>query len=99
MNTTPQGNEQHSSHIPALAILINLGWTFLPTSECQALRGSQREVVLKPVLERVLRQRRFEFKGEWYPLSNQAVDQVIREVTTPTMAQGLLSANQSVSTC
>ncbi|WP_193073312.1 type I restriction endonuclease subunit R [Pseudomonas sp. FME51] len=96
MNTTPQGNEQHSSHIPALATLINLGWTFLPTSECQALRGSQREVVLKPVLEKVLRQRRFEFKGQWYPLSDQAVDQVIRDITTPTMAQGLLVANQSV---
>ena len=27
MNTTPQGNEQHSSHIPALA---TLGWQFLP---------------------------------------------------------------------
>lgn len=96
MNTTPQGNEQHSSHIPALATLINLGWTFLPASECQALRGSQREVVLKPVLERVLRQRRFEFKGEWYPLSDQAVDQVIRGITTPSMAQGLMAANQSV---
>lgn len=96
MNTTPQGNEQHSSHIPALATLINLGWTFLPTTECQTLRGSQREVVLKPVLEKVLRQRRFEFKGQWYPLSDQAVDQVIRDITTPSMAQGLLSANQSV---
>jgi len=96
MNTTPQGNEQYSSHIPALATLINLGWTLLPTTQCQALRGSQREVVLKPVLERVLRQRRFEFKGEWYPLSDQAVDQVIRDITTPTMAQGLLNANQSV---
>ena len=96
MNTTPQGNEQHSSHIPALATLINLGWTFLPASECQALRGSQRDVVMKPVLERVLRKRRFEFKGEWYPLSDQAVDQVIREVTTPSMAQGLMDANQSV---
>ena len=96
MNTTPQGNEQHSSHIPALATLINLGWTFLPASECQALRSSQRDVVMKPVLERVLRQRRFEFKGEWYPLSDQAVDQVIREVTTPSMAQGLMDANQAV---
>lgn len=96
MNTTPQGNEQHSSHIPALATLINLGWTFLPATECQALRGSQRDIVLKPVLEQVLRQRRFEFKGEWYPLSEQAVDQVMREITTPTMAQGLMAANQSV---
>jgi len=96
MNTTPQGNEQHSSHIPALATLINLGWTFLPASECQALRGSQREVIMKPVLERVLRRRRFEFKGESYSLSNQGVDQVMREITTPSMAQGLMAANQSV---
>ena len=96
MNTTPQGNEQHSSHIPALAILMNLGWSFLPASECQTLRGSQRDVVMKPVLEQVLRGRRFEFKGEWYPLSDQAVDQVIREITTPSMAQGLMDANQSV---
>ena len=96
MNTTPQGNEQHSSHIPALATLINLGWAFLPASKCQVLRGSQREVVMKSVLERVLRRRRFEFKGESYSLSNQGVDQVMREITTPSMAQGLMAANQSV---
>ncbi len=96
MNTPPQGNEQHSSHIPALATLINLGWTFLPATECQALRGSQRDVAMKPVLERVLGQRKFEFKGQCYPLSDQAVDQVIREITTPSMAQGLMDANQSV---
>ncbi|KTG24994.1 MAG: type I restriction endonuclease subunit R [Halomonas sp.] len=96
MNTTPQGNEQHASHIPALATLINLGWTFLPATECQTLRGSQRDVVMKPVLERVLRQRRFTFKGRSYPLSDQAIDQVIREITTPSMAQGLMDANQAV---
>ena len=96
MNTTPQGNEQHSSHIPAIATLINLGWIFLPASKCQALRGSQREVVMKPVLEQVLRRRRFEFKGKEYPLSNQAIDQIVREITTPSMAQGLMDANQSV---
>ena len=84
MNTTPQGNEQHASHIPALATLINLGWTFLPATECQTLRGSQRDVVMKPVLERVLRQRRFTFKGRSYPLSDQAIDQVIREIVTLT---------------
>ena len=96
MNTTPQGNEQHSSHIPAIATLINLGWIFLPASKCQALRGNQRDVVMKPILEQVLRRRRFEFKGEEYPLSDQAIDQIIREITTPSMAQGLMDANQSV---
>lgn len=53
MNATPQSNEQHASHIPALATLINLGWTFMPATECMALRVSQREAVMKPVLERV----------------------------------------------
>jgi len=96
VNTTPQGNEQHSSHIPAIATLINLGWIFLPASKCQALRGNQRDVVMKPILEQVLRRRRFEFKGEEYPLSDQAIDQIIREITTPSMAQGLMDANQSV---
>jgi type I restriction enzyme R subunit len=96
MNTTPQGNEQHSSHIPAIATLINLGWAFLPALKCQALRGNQREVVMKPVLEQVLRRRRFEFKGEEYPLSDQAIDQIVREITTPSMAQGLMDANQAV---
>jgi type I restriction enzyme R subunit len=96
VNTAPQGNEQHSSHIPAIATLINLGWIFLPASKCQALRGNQREVVMKPILEQVLRRRRFEFKGEEYPLSDQAIDQIVREITTPSMAQGLMDANQSV---
>ena len=96
MNTTPQGNEQHSSHIPAIATLINLGWIFLPAAKCQALRGNQRDVVMKPILEQVLRRRRFEFRGEEYPLSDQAIDQIIREITTPSMAQGLMDANQSV---
>ena len=77
MELIPKGNEQHASHIPAFVTLMNLDSTFLPTTGCQALWGSQREVVLKPVLERVLRRRRFELKGEWYPLSDQAVDQVV----------------------
>lgn len=96
MQYFPLSNEQYASHIPALAILINLGWTFLPATECQALRGSQRDVVMKSVLEQVLRQRRFTFKGESHPLSDQAIDQVIREITTPSMAQGLMDANQAV---
>jgi type I restriction enzyme R subunit len=45
MNNTPQRNEQYSSHIPALATLMNSGWTFLLASECQALWDSQRDLV------------------------------------------------------
>ncbi|MDO8458395.1 MAG: hypothetical protein Q7T07_15945, partial [Burkholderiaceae bacterium] len=69
MNTTPNSKEQYSAHIPALHLLCNLGWSFITTSRALALRGSTREVLLKARLIEVLQTRRYEYKGEWYPLS------------------------------
>ena len=71
--TTPQTREQYSAHIPALHLLGNLGWSFLSTADCLALRGSTREVILRPRLVEVLQSRRFEYKGEWYPLSPSGI--------------------------
>lgn len=40
MNTTPQRNQQHSSHMLALATLINLGWTLLRAPNQPVDRGA-----------------------------------------------------------
>ena len=93
---TPTSNEQHTSHIPALATLMNLGWNFLPATDCLALRESTRDVVLRPVLKRFLQNHRFSFKGEYYRLSEQAIDQVVRDLGHPSLATGLVDANQAV---
>lgn len=94
MSTVPQSREQYSAHIPALHLLINLGWHFLPTAQALALRGSTREVILKPRLIEVLQTRRFEYKGEQFPLSPSGIDQIVRELSSIGLAEGLMAANE-----
>lgn len=96
MSALPQTREQYSAHIPALHLLINLGWNFLTTAQALALRGSTREVILKTRLIEVLQTRRFEYKGEWFPLSPSGIDQILRQVQAVNLTEGLLSANERV---
>ena len=79
---TPSTREQYSSHIPALKTLMALGWEYLSTADCLAKRGSTREVILKDELIAVLQKRRFEYKGQWYPLSPGSIEQIVCEPVT-----------------
>ena len=92
--STPNSRELYSAHIPAQHLLCNLGWNFLSTAACLALRGSTREVLLKPRLIEMLQTRRYEYKGEWHPLSPGGIDQIVRELSGLSLAEGLLSANE-----
>lgn len=94
MNTTPNSREQYSAHLPALHLLCNLGWNFLTTAQALALRGSTREVMLKRRLIEVLQTRRYEYKGQWYPLSPGGIDQIVRELSALSLAEGLMPANE-----
>ncbi|MGQ0800254.1 MAG: type I restriction endonuclease subunit R [Pseudomarimonas sp.] len=91
---TPNPREQYASHIPALKTLIALGWEFLPASRCLAKRGSTRELILRDELIAVLQTRRFEFKGQAYPLSANAIEHIVRELAAPGLNEGLLSASE-----
>jgi type I restriction enzyme R subunit len=94
MRNTPIGREQYSAHLPALHLLCNLGWRFVPTTQVLALRGGNREVLLKPRLIDFLKNHRFDYKGECHPLSPSAIDQVLREVSSLALTEGLLAANE-----
>lgn len=94
MNTAPNSREQYSSHLPALHLLCNLGWNFLSTAQALNLRGSTRDVLLKPRLIEVLQTRRFQYKGEWYPLSPSGIDQIVRELSALPLGEGLMVANE-----
>lgn len=94
MNTTPNSREQYSAHLPALHLLCNLGWNFLTTAQALALRGSTREVLLKPRLIEVLQTRRYQYKGDWYLLSPSGIDQIVRELSALSLAEGLMPANE-----
>jgi type I restriction enzyme R subunit len=87
--------EEYSAKIPALALLSNLDWTFLSPEQALAARnGKADEVVLRQVLRAELQKRMFTFAGKSYPLSEKAIDNLIAEVCSPALNEGLLTANE-----
>lgn len=91
---TPNTAELFSAHIPALATLVALDWSYLPPAECQAMRGGNQAVLLTPVLVDELRRRTFPYRGKHYPLSPNAIDQIVRELASPALNEGLVTANE-----
>ncbi len=97
MSALPKFQEEYSAKIPALALLCNLGWTFLPPEAALDARdGKTAEVVLRNVLRTELQKRRFTFAGREHPLSYQAIDNIISEICTPALNQGLGVANEKL---
>src|SRR5690554_4250454 len=92
---TPKFQEEYSAKLPALTLLTNLGWSFLPPELALAARGGKAdEVVLRQVLRSELKKRSFNFAGKSYPLSEKAIDNLIAEVCSPALNEGLLTANE-----
>ncbi|MCX2843045.1 type I restriction endonuclease subunit R [Microbulbifer thermotolerans] len=94
---TPKFQEEYSAKLPALALLTNLGWSFLSPDQALAERGGKTdEVVLRQVLRRELARRTFTYAGKSYPLSEKSIDNLIAEVCSPALNEGLLTANEKI---
>ncbi|SEI71371.1 type I restriction enzyme, R subunit [Allopseudospirillum japonicum] len=92
---TPKFQEEYSAKLPALTLLTNLGWSFLSPARALAARdGKTDAVVLRQVLRTELQKRTFTFAGKRYPLSEKAIDNLIAEVCSPALNEGLLTANE-----
>ena len=95
--STPQISELISSHIPALQMLLGMGYQYVSAKEARQLRGSDsptstqapREVLLINSLVNFLRSRSFEFRGNSHQLSANAIDQVVREISDWSPSLGL----------
>jgi len=95
MSVIPETKEVFSSQIPALQVLMEMGYEYLSPAQALAYRGGQTsEVLLRSVLIAELRKRRFNWKGQEYPLSNNAIDDIVRQLASPGLGEGLLSANE-----
>lgn len=93
----PKFQEEYSAKIPALSLLTNLGWTFLPPEHALAKRGNKPdEVVMRNELQRVLQTRRFRLEGREQALSDKAIDKLIAEVCNPALNEGLALANEKL---
>ena len=97
--------EEFSAKIPALTILSNLGYTFVPPEQCDRLRGKTEyqqpaekatgQVMLLSVIREHLQQQTFPFAGKQHPLSDSAVDKILHELN-PAMNEGLKGANEKL---
>ena len=93
----PRFQEEYSAKIPALTLLANLGWESLSPEQAMLARGGKPDgVVLRQVLRTELKKRTFTFAGKDYPLSDKAIDNLVAEVCSPALNEGLLSANQKL---
>lgn len=93
----PKFQEEYSAKLPALTLLTHLGWSFLSPEQALSARGDKSdEVVLRQVLRTELQKRRFVFAGKCYPLSEKSIDNLIAEVCSPALNEGLLSANEQM---
>lgn len=91
----PNFREEQSAKIPALTLLSNLGYQFIPPTQCAAMRGSLSTVILSGVLRDVLSHKTFGFMGKTHKLSVAAIDKIIHELA-PAMNEGLKAANEKL---
>ncbi|MFW1469703.1 HsdR family type I site-specific deoxyribonuclease [Vibrio parahaemolyticus] len=92
----PNFREEQSAKIPALTLLTNLGYEFIPPSECLVKRSNRTVVILPDVLRNVLKHKTYTFMGKLHKLSEAAIDKIIHELANPAMNEGLKAANEKL---
>ncbi|SHF01827.1 type I restriction enzyme, R subunit [Ruegeria intermedia] len=91
--------EKHQSQVPALQLLVALGFTPLSQEEALRLRGGRlRNVVLDDVLtEQLMRINRFTHRGREYSFDLEDAHEAMRRLKpTPDRLKGLRGTNQDI---
>ena len=95
---TPSFREDHISQIPALQLLQNLGWVYMPPDLALHNRGGKESnVILERVLEERLRRiNHIQFKGQTHKFSDSNIRQAIEALKEVPLKDGLIRANEQV---
>ena len=95
---TFNSSEKHQSQVPALQLLVALGFEPLSQAEADRLRGKTRNVVLDDiVIEQTMRLNRFIFRGKEYPFDIEDAHEALRRLKpTPDKLKGLRGTNQDI---
>ncbi|MEM9158424.1 MAG: HsdR family type I site-specific deoxyribonuclease [Verrucomicrobiota bacterium] len=77
---TPSYLEKTQSQLPALQLLVEMGWQYLPPEECVRLRGNRLgSAILEPVLTDFIRSHgRYSFKGREHVFTENAVAKAVQ---------------------
>src|SRR5687768_3231485 len=97
MSNPPSYREDHSSQLPALQLLINLGYQYLTPEEAVRLRGGRTGgVLLDAMLEAQLRRiNRIRFKGGEYAFTEGNIQSAILALKD-VYYDGLVRTNEKV---
>ena len=92
---TPSYLEKVQSQLPALHLLMQLGWQYLPPEETVKLRGERLgTVILEPILADHIRSHcRFESKGASHPFTENAIQNAVQTLKS-FRATGALHQNE-----
>ncbi|MBK9148692.1 MAG: type I restriction endonuclease subunit R [Flavobacteriales bacterium] len=95
---TPSFLEDHISQVPALQLLVKLGYTYLSPEQAMAQRqGKGGNVLLENILEERLRAiNSIAHKGQRYEFSPANIYQAIRGLREMPLVEGLLNTNKEV---
>lgn len=90
--------ESKSSQLPALLLLGNLRWSYLPMAEVERLRGGNlRSVLLAPILRDWLsRHNSIRYHGQTHPFSESNIREAMHELERLDFVQGAVKTNEDV---
>lgn len=93
---TPSYSEDHISQIPAIQLLIKLGYTYLAPEEALAIReGRKSNVILTSILKEQLKKiNKIEYKGSTHDFSDGNIALAINELKELPVHLGFINANQ-----
>ncbi|MFY0673979.1 MAG: type I restriction endonuclease subunit R [Bacteroidia bacterium] len=92
----PSFKEDHISQLPALKLLMNMGWQYLSPEQALAARGSRASnVLLEPILKEQLGQiNAIEYKGKEFPFSDANINNGILAIRDLPVQEGFIAANK-----
>jgi len=90
-------NEKYLSQIPALQLLVNLGYVYLTPKEAWAARGGKPgNVILEEILrERMKKNNRIQHKGQTYLFSEENIQTAIQRLKN-VKYDGLQKTNEAI---
>lgn len=93
---TPSYTEDHISQIPALQMLIKMGYTYIAPDQALELRDNRKtNVILTDILREQLKKiNKIDYKGQTHDFSESNIDLAIETLKELPLHLGFINANQ-----
>ena len=89
-------SEENISQKPAIEVLQNLGYIYIPPEEAEKMRGNLYNVLLTGILkEKLIELNEYEYKGQVYKFSSKNIEQAIKDLDEP-LTDGLVRTNEKI---